>query len=945
MSAATARLAARSREIQSTLTSAARSPSPSTKRVRTSLLDRFVASDVPVGQLVAASSGADKQSEPHGRSAPEASSSKKGPSLEEILAENERLRKENEALRTTSHDAQGSAVASQDGESVTGNQEDARRPEPATLEDRLQPRGRGTPFNIREWSGDRRVQKRTQHHVQEPLAVDDDASTDLQLVAAGPSSTPAASFEASQASIGEETAASDAGVEAEQLMQLPPLRPISHSWIPQCSLLGASRELWTDHAELRALLEDSQRSLGSGSTEDAFVRFEKAFSLHLSSLDRPHLGFSAAIIPFLASLHEAALSQRQLDRHAAFSYACADCANLLRKLVAKAMYGNQPPKKRPQGVDRTKYVRELSAQIGLSLDLVRLAYVQRAVMKIDRKGAQRQDAAALAPLAKGPEVRASSSGSSTILPLTLEHLESHTQLQEDRARQAGEADHVVVALKQQSAMTQEPSWKQQLAVDRDEREFHLKRVGLYLKALQVDMDRENVDALYRAQGEADAVAAAAAAASAAAAAAKKRTADSEAVPGDASEEHAAACSSDAIVIATGEAVPKPEGKTSARKRTALQAAKLSSAARADSLEFDFPHVNMPLEAFPPATVFLRADMKLSEADYNLKPTFGQFLDRHVMPLYIADIPFASLRVLPEHYCGIPIDSDDESRIWDGVGQAARTNRPVAATRPAKATASSGRGGRADARRRGADPGVVVKSPAGRLVAQSPAAESRLVLDPSKGDVGIAGRGGRQSISSQADADAARTGRLDVLTQSSQTSMRPPAPVLRGQMLNSVVEKRRNSIAAHSGMTVPRGAARASTGGGRASMGGGGRASMGSARASMGGSRASTGGARASTGSASSSSAAPPEFPASWLSGPSGGEPAPVTPLRRLVSKALISEPAPPPTTPLHRSSGGGFDGAATPVTIRKSLASREDHHGLCSPVPGELAWGLMDTPR
>lgn len=50
------------------------------------------------------------------------------------------------------------------------------------------------------------------------------------------------------------------------------------------------------------------------------------------------------------------------------------------------------------------------------------------------------------------------------------------------------------------------------------------------------------------------------------------------------------------------------------------------------------------------------------------PSFGDFLVRQLMPLYVKDVPFANLRVLAERYCGLSLDSDDEDRVWRAAGR-------------------------------------------------------------------------------------------------------------------------------------------------------------------------------------------------------------------------------------------------------------------------------------
>jgi hypothetical protein len=53
----------------------------------------------------------------------------------------------------------------------------------------------------------------------------------------------------------------------------------------------------------------------------------------------------------------------------------------------------------------------------------------------------------------------------------------------------------------------------------------------------------------------------------------------------------------------------------------------------------------------------------------LVPSFGEFLEQQLLPLYVADVPFQKLKTLTETCCGILLDSDDEREAWDAVGLA------------------------------------------------------------------------------------------------------------------------------------------------------------------------------------------------------------------------------------------------------------------------------------
>jgi len=67
-----------------------------------------------------------------------------------------------------------------------------------------------------------------------------------------------------------------------------------------------------------------------------------------------------------------------------------------------------------------------------------------------------------------------------------------------------------------------------------------------------------------------------------------------------------------------------------------------------------------------------------DADALLTPSFGEFLDQQLLPLYVLDVPFETLKHLVEGYCGLPLNSDDERKAWNVLGL--RKPRPVAPTK-------------------------------------------------------------------------------------------------------------------------------------------------------------------------------------------------------------------------------------------------------------------------
>lgn len=833
-------------------------------------------------------------------------------SLEQILAENERLRRENEALKKNKDDASmASPIAgplSQGAESLNASQEVvSQTAEKSAPPKTLKKRGRGEPLNIRTWTR-QRMDKQQQQNVSDsqeapqltPFEID---ATGNQLVA---SDSNVQDSQASQPAVGSDVA-------SEPDLVVSALKPEQHPWLPQCSLIGASSELWTEDAEVRARLEDSFQELFNGLPEAAFTKFEAAFSAHLSHLEQPHLAFSAAMLTFFGLLRDATLKNipdvsGDVARDVAFARACAESAVLLRKLTTKAMYGEKPPKKRPRDVPRSRHVREMCAQVGVSLDLVRLSCIQKDLAKGVRPavGSQSQPRSQpqslseklTAPLTDGEEP--SSPPKATALTLTAEALESHTMLHEQTRQEKEREDRVGI-------------FQQLSSISREEREYHLKRAGRYLASLQMDMDREHDEATYEAT-------------LAAHTRGKKNDAHSDGEDSGATPRAGAPLDDildvgenpddlldvgenvddlqivlvDAESANCQEAVPsEPDpnsGSTSMKledqgpgtNQEAKPAEEPKSAEELVAEEEIDPKLDLGLDLPVKDNLTMRSYefrpvMKVVEADSGIKPSFGQFIDKHILPLYIADIPFINLKILTEHYCGIPIDSDDEERVWSGVGRAAR-----AALQPAHGPKKSeGRKGRTRTKSGdSAEAGTPKRELARKISRTDPVSEAKR---------------------------ARKTEALDELA-GAQSSMRPPAPVLRAQMSTSVVEKRRMSRKAHFDMTVPSMPPPPFKK----------RDSIASVRMSIGG----AGGRKSFVPRMSISSSGPLAF----------GEKttfAPATPVRR-ASTAFMAPPSPMPEQSL-----------PTPVTLKRKSLLQDGPLAPCSPSPAALdpLWGLLDTPR
>ncbi|CAE8738563.1 unnamed protein product [Polarella glacialis] len=89
---------------------------------------------------------------------------------------------------------------------------------------------------------------------------------------------------------------------------------------------------------------------------------------------------------------------------------------------------------------------------------------------------------------------------------------------------------------------------------------------------------------------------------------------------------------------------------------------------------------------PKATTLAAEDGLLIGINYEgvvdelLIPNFGQFLDKQLLPLYVGDIPFAVLRDLLEHYCGLPMDSGDEQQAWKVLGRSPPVQKALKSSR-------------------------------------------------------------------------------------------------------------------------------------------------------------------------------------------------------------------------------------------------------------------------
>jgi len=128
-------------------------------------------------------------------------------------------------------------------------------------------------------------------------------------------------------------------------------------------------------------------------------------------------------------------------------------------------------------------------------------------------------------------------------------------------------------------------------------------------------------------------------------------------------------------------------------------------------------------------------------DPQLLHTFGDFLDLHLLPLYVRDMPLESLRETLLHYCGISLDEEDEIKARQVLGC-------------------------------------------------PPRQKSRKKLGKNISDTSMPGTPSSQG-------SAMELSLRQILQASGQERK------LRDQMLNSVVEKRRFGLSAHPDLKIPR----------------------------------------------------------------------------------------------------------------------------------------------
>lgn len=287
-------------------------------------------------------------------------------------------------------------------------------------------------------------------------------------------------------------------------------------------------------------------------------------------------------------------------------------AAVLQQLASSAQFSNEPPKCRPQEVSRLLYVRALCAQIGLALDSARVGFIERR---------ERQSR-----LLEGiREVAHSENGSPS------------------RARSRSR-DVVAAGYR----------------LPKKELEFLLKKAGTFLLAVQMDMDRLHEEAVDRIEEAKEAK--------------RKRAevqheyASTSLAPSEVAETQQSLAADTLIDTVTEPSDTHDLALTNGDHASDASASEACAhASCADDAvvakDSDEGQTARPLAESG-------ADMEEEEPP----PSFGDFLVKDLMPLYVKDVPFSNLRCIAEKYCGLSLDSDDEDRVWRAAG---RNGKPKA----------------------------------------------------------------------------------------------------------------------------------------------------------------------------------------------------------------------------------------------------------------------------
>lgn len=581
-----------------------------------------------------------------------------GEHVDALRIENERLKKELEELR------QLKAASAAKTDAISAEK---------TGRLALQPRGYGQRFSIRGWTGDRNEQ------------LENGSTSGASALRLQVSEPKAQDFDKSDK-------ASSSGAKPQKL------RPTAPAWLGSRPFLSTS-EASSNHAgiarldgdaEIHNFLMEAGHLLNSNrrNINEAFSSFGKAFCLHLSQQNRTHLEFSASLPRFFVKLRE---------NDVEVSSVLSKCAAMIRRLQAVAQFGDSPPSTRPEGMDRWQFVRELCSQVGLSLDLARIACAQRRARYYHSRSKVEPSTPRIDG-SRSPATPMSDSGFSAA------GFDSRSEKLDPESR----------------------FWE---PVSTSESQDAITRAGRYLRAVQLDLER------FRGEAERLAKEAEAALRKSTTVAPSSHVEKVEPLPIEDAKEAAGGISEAADVC---EALAETTAEVPVAKQPVQEELKL-----------------------PPGI------SKEGCIDELLIPTFGQFIERQLLPLYVGDIQFSVLRELLDYWCGQSLDSDDEHNAWKVFGRSPPVQQAKVTSRTARKD--------------------------GPTLSQDADGEGSLPPTPSS-----------QGSSLRLEANTSDAGRLE--DGASLGHLLQAAEVktsLRAQMVNSVIEKRRVGKPAHPDVLAPK----------------------------------------------------------------------------------------------------------------------------------------------
>jgi len=165
------------------------------------------------------------------------------------------------------------------------------------------------------------------------------------------------------------------------------------------------------------------------------------------------------------------------------------------------------------------------------------------------------------------------------------------------------------------------------------------------------------------------------------------------------------------------------------------------------------------------------------------PSFGNFLEQQLLPLYVADVPFEYLRRIGETYCGTPLDSDDEDRAWQASGSTSELREQQQQQQHQRRQAQSSqkkRGAKKEQQQRA----VTDTGESSALVLRAETSDRALV------DLGAAIGMPTTDLATAVAGNKSSAVPLGMLLEAATKDTTAQQAPLRAQMSHSIVEKRR-----------------------------------------------------------------------------------------------------------------------------------------------------------